>query len=62
MNFRTLRPLDGGLTNAIIYDIIKQKIIKNRTVLNASAQTQKEEGKTDLFNFIITGPLKPLMN
>ena len=41
------------LTNAAVSEIIKQKNINNRIELNALAYCQKEEGKTDLFNFII---------
>ena len=48
------------LTNSIIYDIIKHKNIKNRTVLNALAQTQKEEGKTDLLTFITNRSIKTI--
>ena len=41
------------LTNKTVSDIIHYKNIKNKTELYALAQTQKNEGKDDLFTFLI---------
>ena len=48
------------LTNKTVSDIISHKNIKNKTELYALPQTQKNEGKDDLFTFLINKTSKKI--
>ena len=50
------------LTNSTVSDIICNKNIKTKTELYALAQTQKQEGKEELYNFIINRNAKKILS